>query len=203
MVALRLDMPIGTQVFGRPRTAVHNATQRAFAGSKSNGWAALICSKNFGCKLMKSIARSVAVLVVEDEALIRMMIAGMIEELGHKVVGEAGNITEALNLATSADFSIAILDINLGGYRIEPVVEIIDRRGLPFVFASGYGAKGLPEKFNNRPVLQKAISVGATGKGDRSGVGRSVKYSKPPGLSVPHQRLRMGRCSPSLLANHA
>src|ERR1700694_1712336 len=132
-------MPIGTQVFGRPRTAVHDATQRPFAGSKSDGSAALICSANFGCKLMKSIARSVAVLLVEDEALIRMMIAGMIEELGHKVVGEAGNITEALNLATYADFSIAILDINLGGYGIEPVVEVIDRGGLLFVFVLCFG----------------------------------------------------------------
>lgn len=70
-----------TQVFGRRRTAVHDATQRPFAGSKSDGSAALICSTNFGGKLMKSLARSVAVLVVEDEALIRMMIAGMIEEL--------------------------------------------------------------------------------------------------------------------------
>ena len=107
------------------------------------------------CTLMKSIARSVSVLLVEDEARIRMMVADMIEELGHTVVAEADNIADASNIAKSADFSIAILDINLGGDRIDSVAEIIDCRGLPFVFASGYGAKGLPEKFCDRPVLQK------------------------------------------------
>jgi CheY-like chemotaxis protein len=104
---------------------------------------------------MKPMARSVSVLLVEDEALIRMMIAGMMEELGHIVVAEAGNIADALKLAKSANFSVAVLDINLAGYRVDPVAEIIDQRGLPFVFASGYGAKGLPKSFCDRPVLQK------------------------------------------------
>ena len=88
-----------------------------------------------------------------------MMIAGMIEELGHDVVAEAGNITEALKLAKTTDFGIAILDINVGGERIEPVAEIIHDRLLPFVFASGYGAAGLPEKFRGRTVLQKPFLV--------------------------------------------
>jgi DNA-binding NarL/FixJ family response regulator len=57
-----------------------------------------------------------------------MMIAGMIEELGHAVVAEAGNIADALRLAKTAEFGIAILDINVGGDRIEPVAEIIDGR---------------------------------------------------------------------------
>jgi CheY-like chemotaxis protein len=105
------------------------------------------------------IARDISVLLVEDEALIRMMMAGMIEELGHTVVAEAGNIADALNLAKLTDFSIAILDINLGGYRIDPVAEIIARRGLPFFFASGYGVKGLPEQFCDRPVLQKPFLI--------------------------------------------
>lgn len=100
-----------------------------------------------------------SVFLVEDEAMIRMMIAGMIEELGHDVVAEAGNITEALKLANTADFDIAILDINVGGQRIEPVAELIHERLLPFVFASGYGAAGLPERFRDRTVLQKPFLV--------------------------------------------
>lgn len=87
------------------------------------------------------------------------MIAGMIEELGHTVVAEAGNIDDALKLAQTADFEIAILDINVGGDRIEPVAEIIDSRHLPFIFASGYGAAGLPEKFRDRPALQKPFQI--------------------------------------------
>jgi CheY-like chemotaxis protein len=100
-----------------------------------------------------------SVLLVEDEAIIRMMIAGMIEELGHDVVAEAGNITQALQLAKTTDFGIAILDINVGGQRIEPVAELLHNRHVPFVFASGYGAPGLPEKFRDRTVLQKPFLV--------------------------------------------
>jgi CheY-like chemotaxis protein len=81
----------------------------------------------------------------------------MIAELGHDVVAEAGNIVDALKVAKTADFDIAILDINVGGQRIEPVAEIIHGRPLPFVFASGYGAAGLPEKYRDRTVLQKPL----------------------------------------------
>jgi DNA-binding NarL/FixJ family response regulator len=56
----------------------------------------------------ESKQRQVPVLLVEDEALIRMMIAGMVKELGHSVAGEAANITDALRLARTADFEIAI-----------------------------------------------------------------------------------------------
>jgi CheY-like chemotaxis protein len=107
----------------------------------------------------ESKVRQVSIFLVEDETLIRMMIAGMIEELGHTVVAEAANIADAMRLAETADFEIAILDINVGGDRIEPVAEIIDGRHLPFIFASGYGAAGLPERFRNRPVLQKPFLV--------------------------------------------
>jgi CheY-like chemotaxis protein len=113
---------------------------------------------------MKSKPRQVSVLLVEDETLIRMMIAGMVEELGHTVVAEAGNINDALALARTANFEIAILDINVGGERIEPVAEIVAGRRLPFMFASGYGAAGAPQKFRDRPILQKPFLVERLGK---------------------------------------
>jgi len=105
--------------------------------------------------MAESKVRQVSIFLVEDEALIRMMIAGMVEESGHTVVAEAANLADALRLAETADFGIAILDINIGGDRIEPVAEIIDGRHLPFVFASGYGAAGLPARFRDRPVVPK------------------------------------------------
>jgi DNA-binding NtrC family response regulator len=109
--------------------------------------------------LTESKQRQASVLLVEDEALIRMMIAGMVEELGHSVAGEAANITDALRLARTADFEIAILDINLGGSKIDPVAAVIYSRGLPFIFASGYGAAGVPEAFRDCPVLQKPFLI--------------------------------------------
>jgi CheY-like chemotaxis protein len=104
-------------------------------------------------------AHRLSVFLVEDEAIIRMMIAGMVDELGHDVVVEAGNIPDALKLATTADVGIAILDINVGGQNIAPVADILSRRRIPFVFASGYGAAGLPEQYRDRTVLQKPFLV--------------------------------------------
>ena len=68
--------------------------------------------------------RQASIFLVEDEALIRMMVAGMIEELRHRVVAEAGNIQDAQVLAETVIFDPAILDINIAGSSIVPVVRL-------------------------------------------------------------------------------
>jgi CheY-like chemotaxis protein len=75
--------------------------------------------------------------LVEDEALLRMMTAEMLEELGHRVVAEAGTINAAEPLARTAQFDLAVLDINVGGTYITSIAQIIADRGLPFIFVSG------------------------------------------------------------------
>ncbi len=99
------------------------------------------------------------VFLVEDEVMIRMMVADMLEELGYSVAAEAGEINEAVRLAGSTEFDIAILDVNVNGKVISPVAEVIQGRGRPFIFATGYGAQGLPEEFRNRPTLQKPFQM--------------------------------------------
>ena len=103
--------------------------------------------------------RTRSFLLVEDEALIRMLLVDMLEELGHAVVAEAGGIEDALRLAHNSSFEIAILDINLGGPTSTPVAEILARRSVPFVFASGYGQDDIPEGFRNRPMLRKPFQM--------------------------------------------
>ena len=100
-----------------------------------------------------------SVLLVEDEVMIRMMVADMLEELGYAIAGEAGDIDEGVRLVQATDFDIAILDVNVNGKVISPVAEAIQLRDIPFVFATGYGAQGVPEKFRNRPTLQKPFQI--------------------------------------------
>jgi CheY-like chemotaxis protein len=100
-----------------------------------------------------------SVFLVEDEVMIRMMVADMLEELGYSLAAEAGEINEAIRLAGSTEFDIAILDVNVNGKVISPVAEVIQSRNRPFVFATGYGAQGLPEEFRNRPTLQKPFQM--------------------------------------------
>lgn len=95
------------------------------------------------------------VLVVEDEMLIAMLVEDLVEELGHSVTATAAHLEEALRLARSADVDVAILDLNLGGDRSIPVAEVLAERRIPFMFASGYGAAGLPPEHSGAVVVQK------------------------------------------------
>ena len=69
-----------------------------------------------------------SIFLVEDEVMIRMMVADMLEELGHRVAAEAGEIGEAVKLAQSTEFDLAILDVNVNGKVITPVAELITAR---------------------------------------------------------------------------
>jgi CheY-like chemotaxis protein len=100
-----------------------------------------------------------SVFLVEDEAMIRMMVADMLEELGFSVAAETGEINEAIKLAGSTEFDIAILDVNVNGKVISPVAELLKARNRPFIFATGYGAQGVPEDFRDRPALQKPFQI--------------------------------------------
>jgi CheY-like chemotaxis protein len=105
-----------------------------------------------------------AVFLVEDEVMIRMMVADMLEELGYTVAAEAGEIGEAIRLAQNTYFDLAILDVNVNGKVISPVADLIKARNRPFIFATGYGFSGLPEQYRDRPALQKPFQLETLGK---------------------------------------
>jgi two-component SAPR family response regulator len=99
--------------------------------------------------------RPISIFLVEDEVLIRMMLIEMVEELGHRVIAEAGSVAEGLSLAEIEEYDLAILDINLQGTNVQPIAEVVTRRGLPLLFLSGYGSGGVPDGFKGMPVLNK------------------------------------------------
>jgi PAS domain S-box-containing protein len=97
------------------------------------------------------------VLVVEDEALVAMMLQEFLTEYGHSVVGPIGRAAEALVAAKETEYDAAILDINLGDGMAYPVADILSARGIPFVFVTGYEADTVDDRFSHVPVLQKPI----------------------------------------------
>src|ERR1051325_10102978 len=99
------------------------------------------------------------ILVVEDEFLIRMLLEDMLMDLGYDLVGVAGRVDEALELAKTKDFDLAILDVNLDGRDVYPVADLITKRGFPFMFVTGYGGRGLPDAYRGRPTLQKPFQL--------------------------------------------
>lgn len=98
------------------------------------------------------------ILVVEDEVAISMLLEDMLLDFGSEIVGPAGRLAQAVEMAEREAFDLAILDVNLAGEPIYPVVDVIARRGIRFLFSTGYGAAGIDGPWKDRPVLQKPFS---------------------------------------------
>jgi CheY-like chemotaxis protein len=99
------------------------------------------------------------VFIVEDEALVLMTLEDSLAALGCEIVASASHVDDALAKAGALAFDVAILDLNLAGRSVEPVADLLARRGIPFVFASGYGRSGLPAQHRDRPLLAKPYVV--------------------------------------------
>lgn len=102
----------------------------------------------------------VRVLIVEDEALVSMMLADLVEDAGFVVAGEATKGDQALQLAAEGRPDIAIVDVSLHGRRegVEVGAELARRYGMGLIFISGHGDVGdWPEVQALAPaaVLQK------------------------------------------------
>ena len=85
------------------------------------------------------------VLLVEDEVLIAMVIEATLEDEGMIVVGPFGRLSHALAAAQVEQIDVALLDVNLAGQYVYPVVDILEQRGIPFLFLTGYGGVETPK----------------------------------------------------------
>jgi CheY-like chemotaxis protein len=100
----------------------------------------------------------VRVLIVEDEALVAMLLEDFVEAAGHSVAAVATHIQEALALAGGQDFDVALLDLNLQGQRSHSLGTLLGRRGIPFAFVTGYGESGVLDAFAGAPVVTKPFT---------------------------------------------
>jgi len=100
----------------------------------------------------------VRLLVVEDEAPIALQLEDLLSELGAIVVGPASRLPQALKLLEDEPVDAAVLDLNIAGDLVYPVADALEAKGLPYIFATGYGISGLAEAYRNRVVVQKPFS---------------------------------------------
>ena len=96
-------------------------------------------------------------LVVEDDALIRMLLADMLGEIGYTVAAEAASIDEALEATRKTEFDLAILDADLNGRSVSPVADALVARDIGFVFVTG-SDHGL-YAYRDRPTLKKPFQI--------------------------------------------
>jgi DNA-binding response OmpR family regulator len=109
----------------------------------------------------RTVLRDKRILVVEDEAILAMMVEDGLVDAGAKVVGPAASVGDALQLidevASDGGLSAAVLDINLNGEVVSPVADRLAALGVPFVFATGYG-EGCDTGGHAAPMLRKPFA---------------------------------------------
>lgn len=80
------------------------------------------------------------ILVVEDEALVAMLVEDLLLEAGATILGPVSTLTEALALLRATECcDAAVLDVNLWGESVLPLADVLALRGVPFLFVTGYG----------------------------------------------------------------
>lgn len=98
------------------------------------------------------------VLIVEDAVLLALELETGLSDAGATVIGPAYELEEALALLDQP-IDAAVLDANLNGHSVTPVAEVLNQRGVPFVFATGYGETGGAPGGFDAPVIRKPYDV--------------------------------------------
>ncbi|MBN8643752.1 MAG: response regulator [Planctomycetes bacterium] len=100
-----------------------------------------------------------AVLVVEDNFLVGVLIARNVERLGYRAIGPVASASDAIARLASQSITAAILDINIRGGTSEPVAEALERAGIPFFFVTGYASPLLiSQRLQSTLRLSKPVS---------------------------------------------
>jgi DNA-binding response OmpR family regulator len=105
-------------------------------------------------------AAPLRILIVEDEMMLAMMLQDAVAGIGHKA-RKASRLDKAFELVNAHVFDAAVLDVNLNGEPVFPLAALLRERGVPFLFASGYGDAGVPRGYGDCMVLQKPYGLDA------------------------------------------
>lgn len=97
------------------------------------------------------------ILVVEDSFLVAASLKRILIDLGCNVVGPAPTVRDASALIDLSPIDAAILDINLGKETAEPVARILQQRGIPFFFVTGYTSPKQIQGYREHTRLMKPI----------------------------------------------
>jgi CheY-like chemotaxis protein len=127
--------------------------------------------------------REKSILLVEDEAIVGLMMHEMLRDLGFSPTEPFGTVSSALGAVHSRKFSAAVLDVNLRGEFVYDVADALQRANTPFVFVTGYAKESIEERFENIPVLRKPIDRESL----HQALSRSLESAANTELFEPHE----------------
>jgi CheY-like chemotaxis protein len=100
------------------------------------------------------------ILVVEDSPVVGPFTAELLADLGCDVVGPAPNMAAARELVESGErIDAAMMDVHIRGDVVFALCDLLEARGVPFVLTSGYADWQMPDKWEDRPRLQKPYTI--------------------------------------------
>ena len=98
------------------------------------------------------------ILIVEDEYYLADDARSTMSRVGADVVGPVPTVDEAKALLDDdGKIDGALLDVNLRGEMVYAVADVLQERGVPFVFVTGYDRGALPDRFADTPTLMKPV----------------------------------------------
>ena len=107
----------------------------------------------------ESLFQGRRILLAEDEYLIAEAMRRNLEKAGATVVGPVASVVAALALVESEQIDGALLDVSLRDQEVFPVADALFARGIPFLFATGYGATDLPTQWRIAPRCEKPVDL--------------------------------------------
>lgn len=116
-------------------------------------------TRSAASQLRSGVLDGARVLIVEDEFMVAALLEDTLQAFGCEVVGPAARIDEALALLEREEIDAAVLDVNIAGEQVFPVADVLERRGIPFVFATAYGRGGVAEAHRTHEILQKPYEL--------------------------------------------
>ena len=104
------------------------------------------------------ILRGRKILIVEDEPFIALTLEDMLTDLSCIIAGSVSQVADALALIREGGIDAAVLDVNLGSQKIDPVADELADKSCPFIFTTGYGRAGVPPSHNRRGIVAKPFT---------------------------------------------
>jgi CheY-like chemotaxis protein len=108
----------------------------------------------------QELLRGRLVLVLEDEYIVAMDLCQLLESKGAIVVGPLTSVADALDVLDDlTQVDVAVLDVNLRGSKVFPLADVLKRRSIPFLFATGMARDDFPDRFRDVPRCEKPIDL--------------------------------------------
>ncbi len=101
------------------------------------------------------------ILLLEDDFMIAVALAELLEESGAVVVGPFGGVAQALAAIRDAEapLAAAVLDVDLRGETSYPVADALAALGVKVVLTTGYDSSAIAPEYRHLPRCEKPVTA--------------------------------------------